>query len=103
MRDLREDIAAGLVNVPAEVVRPARLGESRPLDVDALLRSDGMRAWMAAERERAVKLLDGAQRRFDALKARSGAQVLQIFTRSIRSFADRRLARLYPPQQPTHH
>jgi fatty acid desaturase/membrane-associated phospholipid phosphatase len=103
MRDLREDIGAGLINVPADVVRAARLGESRPLDVDALLRSDGMRSWMAAERERAVMLLDGAQCRLDALKAQSGAQVLQIFTRSIRGFADRRLARLYPPQQPIHH
>jgi hypothetical protein len=102
MRDLREDIDAGLINVPAEVVRAARLDASSPVDFDALLRSGDMRAWMAAERERAVMLLDGAQRRLDALKAQPGAQVLRIFTRSIRSFADRRLARLYPPQQPAH-
>jgi len=95
MRDLREDCDAGLVNVPADVVGAAGLDESRPVDVDALLRSNAMRAWMASERDRALALLDAMQSRLDALKARPGVEILRIFTRSIRSFAIRRFARLY--------
>jgi fatty acid desaturase/phytoene/squalene synthetase len=96
MRDLREDLDAGLVNVPADIARTAIQGESQPVDIDALLRNDAMRGWMASEYDRALALLDGAQCRLDTLKARPGVEILNIFTRSIRSFAMRRFTRLYP-------
>jgi fatty acid desaturase/membrane-associated phospholipid phosphatase/phytoene/squalene synthetase len=96
MRDLREDIAAGLFNVPVDVVRAARLNPSGPVDMDALLQNGAMRDWMVAERNRARMLLDAARPRLDALKARPGVEVLRVFTRSIHAFADRRFPRLYP-------
>jgi fatty acid desaturase/membrane-associated phospholipid phosphatase/phytoene/squalene synthetase len=96
VRDLREDISAGLINVPLEVVRAARMDGSDPVDLDALIRSDAMRAWMESERDRATALLDETQSRIDTLKARPGVEILKLFTRSIRGFADRRFARLYP-------
>jgi phytoene/squalene synthetase len=101
MRDLREDLDAGLVNIPADVIGAARLDESHPVDLDTLLRSDAMRAWMASEYDRALALLDATQSRLDALRARPGVAILRIFTRSIRSFAVRRFGRLYPLQQHT--
>lgn len=96
MRDLREDLDAGLINVPADVAKIARLDESRTPNVDTLLSCDAMRAWMASELDRALSLLSATQSRLDALKARPGVEILRIFSRSIRSFAVRRFVRLYP-------
>ena len=55
-----------------------------------------MRHWMRDERERALRLVEVAARRADALGTRPGANVLRLFTRSIRRFAMRRFERLYP-------
>lgn len=96
MRDLHEDIDAGLVNVPVEVFHAARMDPGHPVDLDRLMRTAAMRAWMTSERERAIAQLDAMRHRLDALKTRPGVQVLRVFTRSIRSFALHRFARLYP-------
>lgn len=96
VRDLREDLEAGLINVPVDVVRAAQVDSAHPLDVDLLMRCEAMRTWMNTERDRAVELLAAMQPRLEALKTRAGVEVLKIFARSIRSFSDRPFARLYP-------
>lgn len=96
VRDLREDVDAGLVNVPSEILHAVPLVPSRPIDLEALLHSAAMRAWMMAEHERAVAHLHAMQPRLSALKARPGVEVLRMFTRSIHAFAQRRFWRLYP-------
>jgi fatty acid desaturase/phytoene/squalene synthetase/membrane-associated phospholipid phosphatase len=103
MRDLREDIGAGLVNVPADVFKAAWVDEAHPASVDVLLHSDAMRAWMASELDRALALLNATRSRLDTLKSRPGVEVLKVFSRSIRGFAVRRFPRLYPRLGESHH
>jgi phytoene/squalene synthetase len=102
-RDLREDFAAGLINVPADVILAGR-GEGNDgadVDVDALMRSDAMRAWMVSERERAVRMLDAMEYRLAALDKTPGVEIFRLFGRSIRGFARGRFTRLYPQFGPT--
>ena len=105
-RDLREDLAAGLVNIPSEVMEEAgierahlpdssgRRGES--LDLDRLIEKPAVRRWLGVERERARRLLDQADERLASFDRRAGASVLSLFSRSMRRFERRRFARLYP-------
>ncbi|MGM9480977.1 fatty acid desaturase [Roseateles sp. NT4] len=96
VRDLREDLQAGLVNVPAEVLRAAQIANHPPIELGALLQSAAMQTWMKAEHDRALTLLGAMPPRLEALATQPGVEVLRIFTRSIRGFAGRPFARLYP-------
>ncbi len=91
MRDLREDLEAGLVNVPREVIEAARAEGCSSLDHDELVATAAVRAWLVEELARAGRLLDAADRRLEGLRGRRGARALRLFTRSIRGFAERRL------------
>ena len=96
MRDLRQDLAAGLVNVPREVLEAASREGVRGAAPEALLGTVAVRRWLGEELERAERHLDATDRRLDALASRSGARILRRFTRSIRDFARRRFPRRYP-------
>jgi phytoene/squalene synthetase len=96
MRDLREDLQAGLVNVPAEVLDAARAGEPQAPSFDALAGAPAARAWIGRERARARELLDAADRKIDALERRPGRAVLRRLARSIRDFERRRFPRRFP-------
>jgi len=63
-RDLEDDLAHGLNNVPAEVTDPL--------------------AWKRSEAIRAGQLILATQARLDSLKGRSGTSLLQPFLRSAR-------------------
>ncbi|QQR41369.1 inositol phosphorylceramide synthase [Myxococcus xanthus] len=96
MRDLREDLAQGLYNVPDEVAAAVRGDGADPTDIDALLGTEAGRAWMTAEHVRARALLDGTAGQLAALEGRPGLALLRIFHRSIESFWRRRLPRRHP-------
>ena len=96
MRDLREDLAQGLYNVPAEVAEAVRGEGADPAEYDALLASDAGRAWGVAEYRRARALLDRSAEELAALEGRSGVALLWLFHRSIEGFWARRLPRRLP-------
>ncbi len=83
VRDLEEDLEAGLVNVPAEVVAAARTEGLATLTHQDLTASPPVRAWLAAERTRAIALLVETDRRLAGLGKRQGVRVLKLFVRSI--------------------
>jgi membrane-associated phospholipid phosphatase/fatty acid desaturase len=96
MRDLREDLKAGLVNIPRHVIDAAGpAGQGSP-DPDALTANPAVRAWMETERRRAALLLDAAYRRLASLGKQPGMSALWVFARSMRDFLRRRLPRLFP-------
>lgn len=80
-RDLEDDLALGLVNVPRDVVDAA--GEQ------PLRHSAAFRAWEAAEWERAQALLLQCGERLESLRGRSGQRVATRFWRSVVVFAKR--------------
>jgi len=89
MRDLREDMKKGLVNIPASVVQEAEAQGLRSLDFDSALGTPAMRSWMAAEHERAKDLLKRSDETLSRLARRRGAALLRMFHRSIQRFESR--------------
>ncbi|RKH47659.1 phosphatase PAP2 family protein [Corallococcus llansteffanensis] len=96
MRDLREDLAQGLFNVPADVAADARTRGHDPADFDALLASEAGRAWVVSEYQRARALLDRSASELAALEGQPGAPLLRLFHRSVESFWARKLPRRMP-------
>lgn len=97
MRDLQQDMAQGIINIPAEIL---------PLQHDAvpaatlypwLLADTAIQQWMNAGQQQALQLLqalDGthADGRLDP----AGARIVRLFSRSLRDFALRRYPALHP-------
>ncbi|CAM3717329.1 inositol phosphorylceramide synthase [Corallococcus sp. ZKHCc1 1396] len=96
MRDLREDLAQGLFNVPADVAEEVRASGHDPASLDVLLASEAGRAWVLAEHQRARALLERSAVELAALEGRPGAPLLRLFHRSVESFWAKRLPRRMP-------
>ncbi len=96
MRDLREDLDAGLINIPAEVLYAARAEGLSSLSFDSVVATNSVRTWLQDELVHANTLLITTERRLDAAKKCRGVQALRILTRSIRSFSCRRIKQLFP-------
>jgi hypothetical protein len=85
LRDLEDDLAHGLVNLPREVAEAARL-ESGGAAPGEWIDTRAVREWRAAERERGVELLDRADARLSGLQGR-GVALLRRFARSMRRYS----------------
>ena len=96
MRDLREDLDKGLLNVPAEVARAVRAEGADPWRQEALVGSAAGRTWLVEEHIRARALLDQAHVELTALEGKAGVELLRLFHRSLEGFWARRLPRRLP-------
>jgi membrane-associated phospholipid phosphatase len=88
VRDLEEDLARGLINIPSEVVEAARQIDAAT-DPATLLGAASVQRWLAAELERARALLASTEQRLQTLADRSGASLLRTFARSIHRYTQR--------------
>ncbi|MFA6954246.1 MAG: phosphatase PAP2 family protein [Thermoanaerobaculia bacterium] len=80
-RDLDDDLAHGLVNVPRSAWSNVSVGELRC--------SEAFRAWSAAELTRSERALESASREIEALDDARARRLLETFRASIVSFARR--------------
>ena len=96
MRDLPEDLRAGIVNIPSELWRQAGWPSEKRHDPAALSADAAFRDWMRQERSRALQLLDQADRRTAALNDETARRISNLFARSVRRFAEQRLPARYP-------
>ena len=96
MRDLREDLQAGIINIPAEVLEAGRAEGLSTLDYAAVVDNKAVRAWLIDECQHANELLLATECRLSAIGDQTGASSLRIFARSIRGFLFRRFPKLYP-------
>ena len=96
MRDLPEDLRAGIVNIPSELWRQAGWPSEKRHDPAALSADAAFRDWMRQERSRALQLLDQADRRTAALNDGTARRISNLFARSVRRFAEQRLPARYP-------
>lgn len=94
MRDLREDLEHGLINIPAEIV--GALGSKQALlkDFERLIETEAMRSWFREELARALDHLRQSAAATEALEGRRGVRTLEMFRGSILRFA-RRFNRQY--------
>lgn len=93
-RDLREDLAAGIINIPADIwlKLPANPGQQ-----PAVPQHPALSQWLRQERQHALHLLDCLeQRQPEWARDPVGARIVRLFARSVRRFAGRRFYRLYP-------
>jgi len=86
LRDLDDDLAQGLINLPREVAEAARLesGVAAPAE---WIGTRAVREWRAVERERGVDLLDRADARLAAFSDQRGGALLRRFARSMRRYS----------------
>ena len=95
LRDLREDLQAGINNLPAEIW--VQLPADEQLSGEPLLRHPAVAAWMHSERRQALEQLAQLSARLAHSEAdAAGRRIVNIFAGSVRQFAQRRLYRLYP-------
>jgi membrane-associated phospholipid phosphatase len=85
VRDLDEDLGHGLVNLPRDVLDAAST-QDPALALVELPKSRAVQDWLAAERTRAVALLDRSDERLRALERTRGARLLRRFARSMRRY-----------------
>ncbi|WP_244222157.1 phosphatase PAP2 family protein [Corallococcus exercitus] len=96
MRDLREDLAQGLFNVPADVAAEVRAQGHDPEDFDSLLTAEAGRTWARSEYQRARALLDRSAKELALLEGRPGFALLRLFHKSVEAFWARKLPRRMP-------
>jgi hypothetical protein len=87
VRDLREDLGQGLINIPADVFHPARL-ERPGVPLPVLLETRAVQDWLAQEKERARELLDGVDAQLLMLEHFRGAPLLRRFAESMRQYTE---------------
>jgi phytoene/squalene synthetase len=84
MRDLREDLARGLVNVPLEV-----LDGAESLDYDSLIEQPGIRAWMREEFRNGQEHLRATPKRLRSHFPKRGVLEIWAFYFEINRYAIR--------------
>jgi hypothetical protein len=85
VRDLREDLGQGLINIPADVFAAAA-AEKPGMPLPVLAETRPVQQWLEQERVRGKELLDAADAELAALGKVRGAPVLTRFARSMRRF-----------------
>jgi len=88
MRDLREDVERGLVNIPQEVVHEAR-AQGASAAYESLTATPVVREWIQSEHARGKQHLDLFATRLEQMRHRSGASILRIFLKSMYRFHER--------------
>lgn len=95
MRDLRQDLAAGLINIPIDIWQ--QLPDPQHRHPEPFLQHPALITWMQQERRLALAHLQQLDERLPALNAdRRGQRIVRLFARSVEQFADKRLYRHYP-------
>lgn len=85
VRDLREDLAQGLINIPAEVLAVAT-NERPALPLPLVVETSAVQNWLFQEQRRARELLGLAEIQLGAISQRRGAGLLLRFARSMRKY-----------------
>lgn len=105
VRDLRADLAAGIINIPAEVWRRAGLPENATATPGQVLAAPAVRQWLAQAHRQALALSAQLVTRLPADNSldASARRIGTLFARSVADFAQRRFQRLYPGVAETGH
>lgn len=103
MRDWDEDMAAGIINLPAELWHKAGLPPPNPPPMSA---ADGRQissnpivaAWLAAQKQQTMQVLDALSDRLPEIRRCHGkpaAALVRLFARSVARFAQTRYVRRF--------
>ena len=85
MRDLREDLSAGIINIPQEVLSlPGRALTAA--DIDSILNHQAVRQWIRSEFLCGQENLQTAKESIERLDEKSGKRIITIFWKSIKAY-----------------
>jgi hypothetical protein len=85
MRDLREDLAAGIINIPQEVlILPGHV--LKRADIDSILSHEGVREWIRTEYSVSQKDLQAAKEDIDRIDERTGKRIATVFWKGISAY-----------------
>lgn len=84
VRDLREDLAKGLINIPAEVLAEAER------DGEDLLASPAVQAWLERERQRGSAAIRALGEKLPRIEDARGRAILAAFHRALASWERKR-------------
>ena len=85
MRDLREDLSAGIINIPQEVLMLPGHALKRA-DIDSVLNHEGVRQWIRSEYSVGQENLQAAKEDIDRIDERTGKRIATIFMKSISAY-----------------
>lgn len=89
MRDLREDVDRGLINIPLEVMHEARAQGASASAYELLTATPVVREWIQSEHVRGKQHLDLFATRLEQMRHRNGASILRTFLKSMYRFHER--------------
>ena len=97
LRDLDDDLAHGIVNVPRELLEECGI-TGMPADVKLITGHPAFHDWLRHETAKSRNKLDATDALLQAWPDSKdpGLKVLRIFTRSMRDFFTRRVRKLFP-------
>jgi len=99
MRDLREDLAAGIINIPREVLNLQGHALEKA-DIDSVLSQEGVRQWIRSEYSVGQGYLQVAREDIDQIDEQTGKRIASIFWKSISTYVpkyERRNRRILSP------
>ncbi len=85
VRDLQEDLDAGLINIPEDVFHKA-MKEGADKSYNSLIQTCAVQIWMIEELKIAKERLDKTDDRLREFRNEKGLGVLQMFAGSIRKY-----------------
>ncbi len=94
VRDLQEDIKAGLINIPRETMDAGNLTSA--MSFSDALSSSAVKEWLKLEHQRAQALNLKVEQRLRSLKTSKGIGSLRILASSIRNFSNKKFVRMFP-------
>jgi len=89
MRDLREDLQRGLINIPFEVVKQAHHEGASSLDYDDLIRTMTLQNWIRQEFQRGQMSLNAVPARLRMLWPKRGTLEIWAFYTEIKRYSAR--------------
>ena len=83
LRDLREDLVKGLINIPSAVLDQARRQGATAIDYDVLVATPAVRAWIRSEFEREILLQEELSKKLTKLDDCRGRAIAQMLLRAL--------------------
>ena len=84
VRDFREDLEVGIINIPKEILDSASLNNHS--NADEIIANEAVRVWVQTNYENASQIIQDSTNQLDALKANKGEFLLRIFHNSMRDY-----------------
>lgn len=89
MRDLKEDLEKGLVNIPRPVLEESWKQGAKRLNYHSLIATLAIKKWIRSEYQRGKWYVDAFSEKLEGLKEKRGAEVLGLLWKAIKQHTEK--------------